>query len=94
MKCPTTFSHMYNRHCYEWFALNESPDYIGWSFESGREFCQYHYSGDLVSWGDKEEEDEFFSHFVGIQDLSWWIGYREDQEQGDHWVDGTQSGDH
>ena len=91
LRCPTTFAKIYNGHCYEWFLANESPSQSGWSFQEGRDFCNYRFSGDLVSWGDMAEENWFYDNFV-LQDGGWWLGYREDESQGYHWVDGTQSG--
>ena len=96
LQCPSLYAQQYNGHCYEWFSLAESQYGIGWSFEEGRAFCKNHFSGDLISFGDKDEEDWFFntfgSFFGGGADSDWWIGMKEDNEEGYHWVDGTQSG--
>ena len=90
IQCPGVASHKYNGHCYEYFGLNESPNYMGWSFDDGRAFCKNHYSGDLVSWGSKAEEDDYFGA-SGLYTPSgdYWIGLREDEGWGYEWVDGT-----
>ena len=92
IQCPTLFAQKYNGHCYEYFGITESQYGLGWTFDEGRAFCKNHFSGDLISFGDKDESDFFFTTFPSLGDNDYWIGMREDDEEGYHWVDGTQSG--
>lgn len=81
LQCPSTFAQLYNGHCYEWFGATESSSGVGWTFDEGRQFCQSRFSGDLVSFGDKDEEDFFFnteSWSVPIPQ-AYWIGLHEDE---------------
>ena len=90
IQCPGLSSHKYNGHCYEYFGINESPNYMGWSFDDGRAFCKNHYSGDLVSWGSKAEEDDYFgTSSLYTPSGDYWIGLREDEGWGYEWVDGS-----
>ena len=53
---------------------------VGWTFETGRQFCQSRFSGDLVSFGDKDEEDFFFHNGAwNVADGTYWIGLHEDE---------------
>ena len=56
MFCPSSYSHQYEGHCYEYFGPAEQQYQVGWDFAEGREFCQTRYNGDLVSIGDGDEE--------------------------------------
>lgn len=91
MFCPSSYSHQYKGHCYEYFGPGEQQYQLGWTFAEGSDFCQTRYNGDLVSIGDGDEED--FIHLeCSIPADTYWIGMREEGEEGYHWVDGTQSG--
>ena len=89
--CPHDYTHKYKDHCYEYFAPNEQEYKIGWDFAEGRDFCQTNFNGDLVSIGDGDEEDSIhLQYYIPVD--TYWIGMREEGEEGYHWVDGTQSG--
>ena len=78
--CPSTYAMHLNGHCYEWFAIAESDDGFGFNFEGGRAFCKAQFGGgDLVSFGDMEEENIFYETMY-IPDGDYWIGYAEDQQ--------------
>lgn len=67
----------YNDHCYKVINEFHTASGVGYGFDDARAFCQTSFGGDLVSFGDSDEETQ-----VGIPVPYgyYWIGYRQDNK--------------
>ena len=69
----------YKGHCYKALDQWTSGNGNGLNFEQARAYCQTVFGGDLVSFGDAEEEQNVASQSFPT-DTAFWIGYRQDNE--------------
>ena len=78
-RCPgiDSDSVKYNGHCYKVYQDFATGDQNGLNFDQARLYCQTQYGGDLVSFGDQEEEKYVSDYSYGKDS---WIGFRQESE--------------
>ena len=75
-QCPPDWL-KYNEHCYNGFEESETSTGHGLTFDDARNYCQVTFGGDLVSFGDADEEANVNSNVLAQY---YWIGFRQDNE--------------